>query len=225
MEQLPFGDRTVASLVSCTTIHELAMPVPCVEEMVRVLAPGGVLVVADFNDIGFAALDRVHRKLNRRDHTRGLLPMAEVAALLARRSLSVREVHTPLLAACIATGTRIDERHDGAARGPEPAPCASGVAEVCLRLLDLTVTPALSCGGAAVGATTPPVGSVGAACPPPCWCGASCSPTRTPTASSTRTVPRVTRSASSAPSHRLSRPPSLGSRAGLPGADVNTANN
>ena len=40
--------------------------------------------------------------------------MAEVAALLGRRSLSVREVHTPLLAACIAT--RVQARR----RSPRP---------------------------------------------------------------------------------------------------------
>ena len=103
MEHLPFGDRSLPALVSSTTIHELARPIPCVEEMVRVLEPGGVLVIADFNETGFAALEHVHRKLHRRDHPRGFLPMADVAALLRRRSLAVREMHTPLLTVCVAT--------------------------------------------------------------------------------------------------------------------------
>jgi ubiquinone/menaquinone biosynthesis C-methylase UbiE len=105
MEHLPFGDRSVPGVVSMTTIHELARPVPCVEEMVRVLAPGGVLVIADFNDAGFAALQHVHQTLHHRDHPRGFLPMADVAALLRRRALSVRDARTPLLTACIAART------------------------------------------------------------------------------------------------------------------------
>jgi hypothetical protein len=42
MEHLPFRDRSVPSLISMTSIHELERPVPCVEEMVRVLGAGGV---------------------------------------------------------------------------------------------------------------------------------------------------------------------------------------
>jgi ubiquinone/menaquinone biosynthesis C-methylase UbiE len=105
IEHLPFGDRSVPSLVSFTTIHELERPIPCVEEMVRVLEPGGVLVIADFNEAGFVALQHVHRKLNRRDHPRGFLPMADVKAILRRRSLLVRDLRTPLLTGCIATRT------------------------------------------------------------------------------------------------------------------------
>lgn len=113
MERLPFGDGSVTSLVSCTTIHELAQPVPCLEEMVRVLAPGGVLFIADFNEAGFAALDRVHRTLGRSEHSHGALPMQDASALLSRR-LRVRGVRTPLLDACIAT-----KRDTGGARpGP-----------------------------------------------------------------------------------------------------------
>jgi ubiquinone/menaquinone biosynthesis C-methylase UbiE len=110
MEQLPFADRSVPSLVSFTTIHELERPIPCVEEMVRVLEPGGVLVIGDFNEAGFVALQHVHQRLHRRDHPRGFLPMAEVEAIL-RRSLLVREVHTPLLTACIASGPLAVVRH------------------------------------------------------------------------------------------------------------------
>lgn len=105
MERLPFRDNSLTSLVSCTTIHELAQPLPCVEEMVRVLEPGGVLLIADFNEAGFAALEHVHRTLGRSEHSRGTLPMKDASALLRRRLLRVREVHTPLLAACIATKT------------------------------------------------------------------------------------------------------------------------
>jgi ubiquinone/menaquinone biosynthesis C-methylase UbiE len=105
MEHLPFGNRSVPSLASFTTIHELERPIPCVEEMVRVLEPGGVLVIADFNEAGFVALQQVHQKLNRRDHPRGFLPMADVEAILRRRALLVRDLHTPLLTGCIATRT------------------------------------------------------------------------------------------------------------------------
>lgn len=103
MEQLPFGDRSVPSVVSSTTIHELEQPVPCVAEMARVLAPGGTLVIADFNEAGFTALQYVHERLKRRDHSRGSLPMRNVQAMLQARGLAVREIQTPLLYACIAT--------------------------------------------------------------------------------------------------------------------------
>jgi ubiquinone/menaquinone biosynthesis C-methylase UbiE len=102
MEQLPLATASVASLVSINTIHELARPVPCVAEMARVLAPGGRLVIADFNDAGFAALQHVHQTLHGRNHPRGSLPMAALPALLPPGSFHLREIRTPLLTADIA---------------------------------------------------------------------------------------------------------------------------
>lgn len=49
-------------VVMMDVLHHLAQPRPVLHEMVRVLADGGPLVVADFDEAGFAVVSAVHRQ-------------------------------------------------------------------------------------------------------------------------------------------------------------------
>ncbi len=57
---LPFPDDAFASAVSFNVLHHLTDGASVLREVLRVLRPGGVLVLADFSREGFAFAARVH---------------------------------------------------------------------------------------------------------------------------------------------------------------------
>ena len=57
---LPFADGAFASTVSFNVLHHLADGATVLREIIRVLRPGGVLVLADFSREGFDFASRVH---------------------------------------------------------------------------------------------------------------------------------------------------------------------
>jgi ubiquinone/menaquinone biosynthesis C-methylase UbiE len=57
---LPFADGTFASAVSFNVLHHLADGASVLRDVVRVVRPGGVLVLADFSAEGFDFAARVH---------------------------------------------------------------------------------------------------------------------------------------------------------------------
>ncbi len=57
---LPFPDEAFASAVSFNVLHHLADGASVLREIVRVVRPGGVLVLADFSREGFDFAARVH---------------------------------------------------------------------------------------------------------------------------------------------------------------------
>ena len=57
---LPFADGAFASAISFNVLHHLADGASVLREIVRVVRPGGVLVLADFSPEGFDFAARVH---------------------------------------------------------------------------------------------------------------------------------------------------------------------
>jgi ubiquinone/menaquinone biosynthesis C-methylase UbiE len=67
--RLPYADGRFGCVAMMDVLHHLAEPGPVLREMVRVTAPGGIVVIADFDEEGFALVSRVHRAEGR-EHPR-----------------------------------------------------------------------------------------------------------------------------------------------------------
>jgi ubiquinone/menaquinone biosynthesis C-methylase UbiE len=59
--RLPWPDHTFGAVVTLNAMHHIRDFQPVLEEMLRVVKPGGKLVLADFSPRGFQNMDRAHR--------------------------------------------------------------------------------------------------------------------------------------------------------------------
>lgn len=82
-EQLPWRDAHFGAVVSMNTFHHLDHPMRVFNEMMRVVQPGGKLVLCDFSLRGFQIFDRIHR-LEGRTHPRLLNGLLEFRKELRR---------------------------------------------------------------------------------------------------------------------------------------------
>lgn len=106
MQALPFKSGSVQTITCMNTLHELANPGECLEELLRVHDRSGVLILGDFNDTGFETMQRLHRTLHGNDHPRGLMKISEAESVLRKRYSEVRVVLTPLNISLIASGKK-----------------------------------------------------------------------------------------------------------------------
>lgn len=60
-EKLPWANASFDSVISVNTFHHLERPYAVLQEMLRLLKPGGKLILADFSPRGFRIFDRIHR--------------------------------------------------------------------------------------------------------------------------------------------------------------------
>lgn len=93
-EDLPFGDSAFSLVVTRFSLHHFADPTPALRAMVRVLAPGGRLVVKDLvaaTDPALAARQDHVERLRDSSHVR-MPPRGSVGTWLEREGLEVTDV-------------------------------------------------------------------------------------------------------------------------------------
>jgi ubiquinone/menaquinone biosynthesis C-methylase UbiE len=106
LRALPFRDDSTASITCVNTLHEVSQPVSCLRELVRIMREDGTLLVSEFNDTGFAAMQRLHEQVYGNDHRRGTITHDEIASLLHSAFSHVQVLDTPLNRSYIARRKR-----------------------------------------------------------------------------------------------------------------------
>jgi ubiquinone/menaquinone biosynthesis C-methylase UbiE len=101
-EHLSFKDASYDMVFSINALHHFARPHKVLEELIRVLKPGGKLILSDFTDKGFQTMDQIHA-LEGNVHGRGTITMLEAAAYLRKKHFSLQKMKTLFHQTLIAT--------------------------------------------------------------------------------------------------------------------------
>lgn len=86
---LPWPAASFDAVVSLNAFHHVADPARVFSEMLRVLKPGGKLVLADFSASGFRVMDAIHQSEGRR-HPHPPSPLRRWRAALLRDGFRVQ---------------------------------------------------------------------------------------------------------------------------------------
>lgn len=103
MEMLPFRNASASSITCVNTLHELERPQLCLSELLRIHNPRGTLILGDFTETGFEAMQEVHRVIYGNDHPRGSLKITGAESIIRQTYSSVETVVTPLNITYIAS--------------------------------------------------------------------------------------------------------------------------
>jgi ubiquinone/menaquinone biosynthesis C-methylase UbiE len=87
--RLPWPDRNFGAVVTMNAMHHIRNFQPVLAEMLRVVKPGGKLVLADFSPRGFQNMGRAHRAEGK-THAREPHSFRNLQQLLRKRGLVTR---------------------------------------------------------------------------------------------------------------------------------------
>jgi ubiquinone/menaquinone biosynthesis C-methylase UbiE len=112
-EHLPWPDAGFDTVASVNTFHHLERPMRVFKEMLRVLKPGGKLILCDFSPRGFQIFDRIHR-FEGGTHPRLINGLADFARQLRRCGWKIKRTkgcNQELLVATAPSATTKENRH------------------------------------------------------------------------------------------------------------------
>ncbi|MFA5160270.1 MAG: class I SAM-dependent methyltransferase [Candidatus Omnitrophota bacterium] len=92
-ERLSFKDECYDMVFSINTLHHFIQPHKILDELIRVLKPGGKLILSDFTQKGFKTMDQIHA-LEGNVHDRGTVTIPEAATYLRKKRFLVRKSAT-----------------------------------------------------------------------------------------------------------------------------------
>ena len=85
-ESLSFKDASFDIIFSVNTIHHLANPLKMVDELLRVIKPGGKIVLSDFSKQGMRVMDKIHLQEKKNLHD-GKEKLPEVEGYFKSRNI------------------------------------------------------------------------------------------------------------------------------------------
>lgn len=92
-ESLSFGDGVFDVVFSVNMVHHLKNTYQVLSELIRVLKPGGKLVISDFSSAGLAMMAEVHR-LEGDEHEVAPVGLAQVEQFLMEKGFRVTRTGT-----------------------------------------------------------------------------------------------------------------------------------
>lgn len=93
-DSLPFPEHSFEVIFSVKVFHHLISPFKVVDEMIRVLASGGKIVISDFSEEGFSLVERIHREIEGKPHPRSGVALVEVKKYFVDKGLGVQHERT-----------------------------------------------------------------------------------------------------------------------------------
>jgi len=87
-ERLSFKNKSFDMIFSVNTLHHFKRPGKVLDELTRVLKPGGRLFLSDFTEKGFKLMDRIHA-LDGNTHDRGVMSVSQAGVYLRKKKCSV----------------------------------------------------------------------------------------------------------------------------------------
>ncbi len=124
--RLPFADASFNAVVSFNVLHHLRDLEGVLDEVLRVIAPGGTIVLADFDAAGFRIFDRLLASEGR-SHERFRYRWPHIVARIRAAGFDVRLLRAEKTV--LALAGRPEGPGTPARSGPRPqsAPCRKGV--------------------------------------------------------------------------------------------------
>ncbi|MDD5729124.1 MAG: class I SAM-dependent methyltransferase [Victivallales bacterium] len=95
VESIPCDDGFFDVIFAVNMIHHLSSVRKVCDEIIRILVPGGKIVLSDFNKKGLAILDKIHKSEGRRHEVSGGT-LADVKIILAERGFTMKEYQSEL---------------------------------------------------------------------------------------------------------------------------------
>lgn len=80
-------------IFSVNTLHHFSDPAKVLGELLRVLKPGGRLILSDFTEKGFKFMDRIHA-LDGNTHSRGEMTVSQAGVYLRKKKCSINSSAT-----------------------------------------------------------------------------------------------------------------------------------
>jgi len=91
--RLSFPDRSFDVVLSVNTLHHLDRPYQVIDELLRVLAGGGKIVLSDFTPEGLSLMERLHAAEDRA-HAAGTARLTDVEAHLKKKGFRTQRCRT-----------------------------------------------------------------------------------------------------------------------------------
>jgi 2-polyprenyl-3-methyl-5-hydroxy-6-metoxy-1,4-benzoquinol methylase len=89
-EHTSFADGSFDVIFSVNTLHHLRNPYRVIDELIRLLSQKGKLVLSDFTEGGFEAMDKIHT-LEGKTHKVSKTTLLDIESYLTKRGFSVKK--------------------------------------------------------------------------------------------------------------------------------------